>query len=75
MRAKFNNEFERRFCKAARKHCDHIYTLGESYIGYWQYVYKCETVFGVLDVYDKMVEDKKIKPFPESVIDEYIGAT
>jgi len=75
MKAKFNNEFERLFCKAARKHCDNIYTLGDSWVGYWQYVYKGETIFGVLDVYENMVQDKKIKPFSDVVINEYLEAT
>lgn len=72
MRARFESEFERRLTKAARKHCDQIYSIG-SWIGFWQFVYKGEVVFGLFDLYDKLVEDKKIAPFSDSIIDEHIG--
>lgn len=72
MRACFENEFERRLAKAVRKHCDKVHTLGQPWIGYWQFVYKGETVFGMLDIYDKLVDDQKITPFSESVIEEYL---
>lgn len=74
MRANFESEFERRLAKAARKYCDKIHTCGAPWPGYWQFVYNGETVFGMLDIYDKLIEDKKIEPFPGCVIDGYLEA-
>ncbi len=73
MRAVFRSEFERRLVKAARKHCDHIYTLGSPLCVYWQYVYKGETVYGTIGIYDKLVESGDIKEFTDAIVNEYLN--
>lgn len=73
MRARFRSEFERRLAKQTRKHCDKIHTLGCSSINYWQYVYAEKAYFSTFDIYDQLVKDGKIQPFPDSIIDDHLG--
>jgi len=73
MRAVFRDEFERKVVKAARKFCDKIYTLSTPYPVYWQFVYNGETYFSTASIYDKLVQENKIQPFNEHIINEHYG--
>lgn len=64
-------EFEKKMVPIAKRKCEKIYNLGGTKFN--QYVYKGETYFGIMELYEYLTENDVIKRFSEQLIDEYYG--
>ncbi|HBJ2623575.1 TPA: hypothetical protein LA827_003378 [Clostridium botulinum] len=71
MARKKYTEFERKMVPIAKRRCDHIYELGGPTFN--QYVYEDKTYFGLMELYEHLIEKGIIKKFDDSIIDAHYG--